>query len=206
MPTSRILQAIDALWSRLQSDHPDLPAMRTSVVPTPPPSKHLPERWSWEDDGTATGLVISADVLRRGGDAVLEEVLHEAAHVRCWIRGLTDTSRRGTYHNGVFLEAAEDMGLHWSADVSVSGTVRGYEPRLTDETTRRYAPQVEEIEAAIPIALPHLVVPDYAPRKSQPNRLTLRCGCPEPRRIQTARTTLAKGPITCGVCRKDFAA
>ncbi|CAO0836154.1 hypothetical protein SMICM17S_07161 [Streptomyces microflavus] len=32
------------------SQHPELPPVRMAVVPTPPPSKHLAERWHRDGD------------------------------------------------------------------------------------------------------------------------------------------------------------
>jgi hypothetical protein len=175
-----------------------------AVVPTSPPSKHGPERWAWDEDAV-TGLVVSADELRNGPDAVLETVLHEAAHVLCWVRGVQDTSRRGTYHNATFLKAAEETGLRWPAGQQSATSSRGYgAPELTDASRDRYAPELEALAGAIPQALPHLTVP-AASRVRTPDRLTLQCQCDDPRKLRVSKTVAARGPIICGVCGKAFA-
>lgn len=176
-----------------------------AVVPTPPPNKHLPDRWH-RDGEVVTGLVVSADTMREGADAVLEVILHEAAHVLNWLRGTPDTSRRGTYHNRDFLAAAEEMGLTWPPDLVANPNGRGYEPPLGDTARDAYAAHLGTLTSAIPHALPHLTVPGASRRARTPNRLTLECGCSTPRKIQVARTTSELGPITCGVCKKDFSA
>ncbi|MFD5198813.1 hypothetical protein ACFWM7_01320 [Streptomyces sp. NPDC058375] len=198
-----LLQALDGLWEQLRSEHPDLPLVRMAVVPTPPPNKHLSDRWH-RDGEVVTGLVVSADTMRDGADAVLEAILHEAAHVLNWIRGTPDTSRRGTYHNRDYLAAAEEVGLTWPIDRVANPNGRGYEPPLGDTARAAYAAHLDALTSAIPHVLPHLTVPTSSTRARTPNRLTLECGCPTPRKIQVARTTSELGPITCGVCKKDF--
>lgn len=176
-----------------------------AVVPTPPPSKHLAERWHRDGD-VVTGLVISADTMREGADDVLEVVLHEAAHLLNWVRGKPDTSRRGTYHNRDFLSAAEEVGLTWVPGLIANPNGRGYEPPLGDTARADYAAHLDALTSAIPHVLPHLTVPGSSTKARTPNRLTLECGCSTPRKIQVARTTSELGTITCGVCGKDFAA
>lgn len=175
-----------------------------AVVPTPPPSKHLAERWHRDGD-VVTGLVISADTMREGADDVLEAVLHEAAHLLNWVRGKPDTSRRGTYHNRDFLSAAEEVGLAWVPGLIANPNGRGYEPPLGDTARAAYAAHLDALTSAIPHVLPHLTVPGSSTKARTPNRLTLECGCSTPRKIQVARTTSELGAITCGVCKKDFA-
>lgn len=198
-----LLQALDALWEHLRTQQAELPAARIAITPTPPPAKHNPERWT-RDGEVVTGLVVSADTLKEGADAVLEHVLHEAAHVLSWVRGDQDTTTRGTYHTGTYLAAAEEVGLRWPPDAP-RDPHRGYvSPRLTPETLTTYTADVRALEQAIPLVLPHLVIPDaqtaYRPR----NRLYLQCGCDDPRRIQMSPRVAARGPVICGVCEQAF--
>lgn len=168
----------------------------------PPSAKHVPERWTQEGD-VVTGLVVSADTLSAGADATLELLLHEAAHVLCWVRGVQDTTSRGAYHNTVYLEAAREVGLAWPPDQPrVKG--KGYvSPAPTPATQALYADDVAELARAIPLVLPHLLVPD-APRRRTPDRRTLSCGCGEPRTFRISPTVADRGPIICGVCEKPF--
>ncbi|MGI5404137.1 hypothetical protein ACQEVG_32745 [Streptomyces sp. CA-135486] len=149
--------------------------------------------------------MISADTLDEGESAVLETVLHEAAHILCWIRGKQDTTTRGVYHNQTFLSAAEEVGLEWPEGAQrLAG--RGYaNPRLTEETRAKHEADLNALAESIPLALPHFVVPD-APKSTRPDRLTLQCRCTPPRKIRVSQTTAAVGPITCGVCGSDFEA
>jgi predicted SprT family Zn-dependent metalloprotease len=148
--------------------------------------------------------VVGVDTLQEGEEAVLERVLHEAAHVLCWTRGIKDTTMRGAYHNASYLTAAEEVGLIWPDNTErVQG--RGYvSPQLTDAARHRYADDLAALKTAIPQVLPHLVVPD-APRSKRPDRLALQCSCkPKPRTIRVSQTVAALGAITCAVCGQDF--
>lgn len=176
--------------------------MRMALSPTPPSAKHGPERWTREDE-TVTGLVVSSETLAAGADSTLEAVLHDAAHVLCWVRDVQDTTSRGAYHNSVYRNAAAEVGLVWP-DGASRVTGKGYvSPALTDETREWYADEVAELARAIPLVLPHLVVPETARRRT-PDRRTLACGCDEPRTFRISPTVADRGPIICGVCEKPF--
>ncbi|MGW1547512.1 hypothetical protein [Streptomyces sp. NPDC002346] len=198
-----LLQALDGLWEHIRSHVPELPPARMAISPIPQSPKHGPERWTWEDE-IVTGLVASAETLTVGAGATLEHVLHEAAHVLCWTRDVQDTTMRGVYHNGAFLDAAEEVGLSWPSDQPrVRG--KGYvSPVLTDATRARYADDLSALTEAIPLVLPHLVIPDVQRAHKPANRLYLQCQCDEPRRIQISPTVAAKGPVICGVCMEPF--
>lgn len=151
-----------------------------------------------------TGLVVSAETLKDGARAVVTHVLHEAAHILCWVRKAQDTTMRGVYHNAIFLEAAEEAGLVWPAGAArVQG--KGYvSPVLSDASRLVYGGCMAALEKAIPLVLPHLVVPEPPARLKPANRLYLQCSCDEPRRIQISPRVAAKGPVICGVCGEPF--
>lgn len=204
MPTSPgpLLTALDALWERLRAEVPDLPPIRPTVSPTNRRGDHSP-RWIEDDEGYILGLVVSADVLQEGAETVLEAVLHDAAHLLNWKRGVKDTTMRGAYHNQAFVTAAEEVGLLWPVDGQRTPS-RGFEGvELGDEAKRRHALDVRALDRAIPLVLPHLELP-AAPRGSRTDRLTLRCECDPPRSFRISRTIAATGPITCGVCGAEF--
>ncbi|MFE0326319.1 hypothetical protein ACFW08_05820 [Streptomyces sp. NPDC058960] len=207
MPTSRgpLLEALGALWDRLRADVPELPPIRPTVSPTTRRTDHSP-RWTRDADGFVTGLVVSVDVIQEGAEAVLEMVLHDAAHLLNWRRDVKDVTMRGVYHNQSFITAAEEVGLTWPEDAErISG--RGYvNPVVSTAALKRYAPAVRKLEEAIPIVLPHLELPDTPKTSRTPDRLTLQCQCDPPRKVRISRTVAAQGPITCGVCGKDFKA
>ncbi|WNI28648.1 hypothetical protein [Streptomyces sp. ITFR-6] len=150
-----------------------------------------------------TGLVVSAETLNAGAAAVLEHLLHEAAHVLCWIRGVQDTSTHGAYHNAHYIAAAGEVGL---APPMGQARTRGKgNVSPTKDTLERYADDLRVLATAIPLVLPHLVIPEAPSRRRPANRLYLQCQCaPKPRRIQISPTVAALGPVLCGVCEKPF--
>jgi hypothetical protein len=161
---------------------------------------HGPERWGL-DDGVVTGLVVNADVLTQGAETFIVTVLHDAAHILNWRREVKDLTARGSYHNQSFLTTAQEIGLEWEEGAERSGS-RGYDSFvLSDAARRRHAPDLEALERAIPLTLPHLALPTT---KSRIDRLTLRCKCTPARSFRISQTVAAAGPIICGVCGKPF--
>ncbi|MFF9525372.1 hypothetical protein ACF1DV_25835 [Streptomyces achromogenes] len=207
MPTSPgpMLTALESLWERLRDEVSELPPIRPTISPTTRKQGHGPQRWTKDDDGVVTGLVVTADVMREGPEAVLEHVLHEAAHLLNWTRGVSDTTMRGAYHNQTFLTAAEEVGLEWPEGATrVQG--KGYvNPVLSTETRRRYRRDLVALDAAIEAVLPHMVLPASGSHVERtPARLTLKCQCEPPRTFRISRTVAAAGPIICGVCTRPF--
>ncbi|WP_326812108.1 hypothetical protein [Streptomyces scopuliridis] len=178
-----------------------------TVTTSPPSTNHGPDRWTKDDGGSVSGLVISTTALQAGERAVLETMLHEAAHLTCWIRGVQDTASRGYYHNAAFAAAADDVGLEWPEDSPTGRTSggRGYaSPRLSQQTAEHYAADLERLTAVIPDALPHLVVPTSRPESSR-KRLGLQCAGECKRKVWVAPTVYKAGPILCGICGTEFA-
>ncbi|MFB7114055.1 hypothetical protein [Streptomyces sp. NPDC056291] len=131
-------------------------------------------------------------------------MLHEAAHILAWRRGLKDTSvRAGLYHNQTFLAVAEEVGLEWPAERARHATTGFIDPELSVETRHRHADDIAALDEAIPLVLPHLELP---PSKSsnRPDRLVLQCGCDDPRKMRMSRTVVERGPVICGVCGEEF--
>ncbi|MYR43077.1 hypothetical protein [Streptomyces sp. SID5910] len=205
MPTSPgpLLSALDALWERLRTRIEELPPINPVISPTNRLLDHGPTRWTRDKDGRVSGLVITVDVLQAGPDAVLETVLHDAAHLLCWCRGVDDTTMHGVYHNQQFLAAAEEVGLTWPAGAKRLRGKGFHAPVLTADTRARYAEDLRALKEAIPLVLPHLELPQ-TPNRGRVDRLTLVCKCDPPRKLRVSRTVAAQGPITCGVCGNDF--
>ncbi|MFD4699775.1 hypothetical protein [Streptomyces niveus] len=208
MPTSSpgpLLQALDALWAHLRGTMPELPNVRFIVSPGASTTNHGPERWRHESDDLVSGIVITADHLTAGPGAVLEYVLHDAAHLLNWLRGVEDTTMRGAYHNSRFVNTARELGLIWP-DGQDRDKARGYAVlTMTSDIRRMHAPDLASLGAAIPQVLPHLTVPvASAPGAKRPDRANLECKCTPARKIRVSRTVAALGPITCGVCGGDF--
>lgn len=204
MPTSPgpLLTALSALWERLRADVPELPPLRPVLSPTPRLADHRP-RWSVDEEGFLTGLVVNVDTLQAGPDVTLETLLHDAAHVLSWRRDISDVTMNGVYHNREFLASAEEVGLIWPEDAArVQG--KGFpNPQLSDAARKRHAADLRALADVIPEVLPHLELPSTS-RTGRVDRLALRCACEPARSFRISRTIAAKGPIVCGVCGQPF--
>lgn len=201
MPTSALTDAMNTAWSMIREEHPDLLPAVITISATPAPSNHGPERWSRERN-VLTGPIVDVPTLEQGAEETLVRLLHEAAHGLNWMRGISDTTTRGQYHNARFTEAAESVGLirdpgesKWRVSL-----------RLTDATRARYADALAVLGGAIERALPHLTIPaPDATARQRTNRVSVECKCDPPRRLRVGKTILAQGPIRCGICNADFA-
>lgn len=201
-PPGTLTTALTMAWGKLRDVNPELPLVRVALSAATPPADHGPARWAW-DEAIVTGLVISAGTLREGSEATLQALLHEAAHVLCWVRNVQDTTTRGVYHNKRFLQAAVEVGLTWPDGTSAVPR-RGFPtPELTDQTRNLFEAELGALEPAIKETLPYLSVTE-TPRSSRPDRLTAECNCNPPRKLRISATVLALGPVVCGICSSPF--
>lgn len=197
-----LTEALETTWTSIRDHHTELPPARVVVVPGAPSTIHGPERWSITD-GILSGLTIASEVLEAGSVAVLEDFLHEAVHVLCWLRGINDTTMRGgAYHNKRFIEAAKEVGLEWPADAE-RGRLGFASPVLTEGAKRLYSDDLKRL--AVALRTPRKYdLPSPAPASRRPNRVSVACKCDPPRTARVSYTVLIVGPILCGVCDKAF--
>ena len=121
---SRIITALEQAWAAIRARHPEVPDV---VIVTGAGSNqkglpegyrlrghHWPERWVTDpaEQRRMPELFVAGELLAAGGRAVLEVMLHEAAHALAVVRGIRDTSAEGNrYHNKRFVALATEMGL-----------------------------------------------------------------------------------------------
>ncbi len=121
---SRIIATLERAWAAIQDQHPDVPDVvivtgaGSNQKGTPEGYRlrghHWPERWilDGQDQPRAPELFIAGELLSAGGRAVVEVMLHEAAHALATRRGIKDTSAAGNrYHNKRFVALAAELGL-----------------------------------------------------------------------------------------------
>ena len=109
---SRIIAALERAWAAIQDQHPDVPNVvivtgaGSNQKGTPEGYRlrghHWPDRWVLDgpDKERAPELFIAGELLSAGGRAVVEVMLHKAAHALAARRGIKDTSAAGNrYHN-----------------------------------------------------------------------------------------------------------
>ena len=69
-----------------------------------------PDTWI-SASGVSHEINIGAGTLARPIENVAATLLHEMVHYYCYLQGIKDTSRNGTYHNSRFKAIAESHGL-----------------------------------------------------------------------------------------------
>ena len=234
---SRIIAALEHAWAAVQDTHPDVPDV---VIVTGAGSNqkgtpegyqlrghHWPERWvlGGQDQPRAPELFVAGELLAAGGRAVVEVMLHEAAHALAAQRGIKDTSAAGNrYHNKRFVALAAELGLR-GPDVPDKVTGWSNCSLHGQSAYDAWADAAAGIDAA---RLPFLI--DLArpgrpgggdgagdggedqgddgpgkPAKRGGRRVAVECACqPEPRRLQLTPKQIEDGPIVCGLCCAPF--
>lgn len=68
----------------------------------------------WQGEGFSMHEInISAESLNRPYMEVMKTLLHEMIHHYCFVNGIKDTSRGGTFHNKQFKKASEEHGFYY---------------------------------------------------------------------------------------------
>ena len=229
---SRIIAALEHAWAAIQDQHPDVPDVvivtgaGSNQKGTPEGYRlrghHWPERWilDGQDQPRAPELFIAGELLSAGGRAVVEVMLHEAAHALATQRGIKDTSAAGNrYHNKRFVALAAELGLRGP---DVPDKITGWSNcTLTGQAAYDgYADVAGGIDRARLPFLADLASPARpgrggggdqgddqtgTPKKRGGRRIPTECACqPEPRRIQLTPKQIEDGPIVCGLCCAPF--
>lgn len=110
-----------------------------TVQSTPKSYGHFTPWQSWdikESNGEMKKTVeinIGAGTLDRPIENVVATMLHEMVHYYCYIKGIKDTSRGGTYHNSKGFKAeAEKRALHIEYDARIGWSVTSPTEELID--------------------------------------------------------------------------
>lgn len=225
---ARIITELEAVWAAIQKRHPDVPPV---VMITGTKRQHGGARWGhygakfWaHGQDRLDELFVAGELLAKGGRALLEVLLHEAAHGVASARGIQDTSPPShRYHNKKFVRIAEELGL---TGPSESIPTHGWtDCRITSATAAAYADVIAAVEGA---QLPYLGAPvaasedadesgdqegdeqgegeDSGKGKRAGKRFAVECRCEKPRRLQITPAVFEGGDILCGVCGTAFAA
>ena len=219
---SQLVAACETAWDDIRVHHPDLPSA-VVVLGTGIERGRLVKlgHWwggQWVADGQSRGEVLLAgEALHLGPNVVFEILLHEAAHGINAARGIKDTSRGGRYHNRRFADTARQVLL----DVQPLPPYGLARTALTPAAEERYADTIERLGDAIRIARQirrgirigddtDLPPPGGGPDQpgeeggdtKRKDNGAAACGCG--RKLRMAPSTLAAGPVTCGLCHTDF--
>lgn len=136
-------------------------------------------------------VFIATELLAEGAAGVFGVLLHEAAHAVAAMRGTTDTSRQGRYHNGRFKLIAEEVGLAGTRDPEIGWSFT----TLSETTARDFKQTLEPLEDA----LRGLCGPSDRAAAAAVNGPTCGCGqwLPITRR---RRLVVVAGTVMCTAC------
>jgi hypothetical protein len=199
--TSELVAAVGSVWSEIRRRHPDVPAVVLSLGSGSESRGRLKlghfaaERWIASDGDSLAELFLGGEGLEQGSDALLDTLLHEAAHGLAHARGVADTSRQGRYHNQRFRRLAAEVGL----SVATAGDMGWSATSLEPGTRTAYGVQLAKLERALTA---HRVAEPVGARPARDNGVVLRCACP--RKIRASRRSASGGTIQCGTCHTDF--
>lgn len=218
---SQLVAACEAAWADIRTHHPDLPPA-VVVLGSGIERGRLVKLGHWwggqwvADSSESRGEVLLAgEALHLGPNAVFEILLHEAAHGINAARGVRDTSRGGRYHNRQFANTAREALL----DVQPMPPYGLARTALTPAAEDRYADTIGRLGDAIRIARQIRrgvrIGDDHDPpppgggpdeteggETKRKDNGAAACGCG--RKLRMAPSTLAAGPVTCGLCHTEF--
>jgi len=200
---STVVRALEKAWGEIRVAHPDVPAV-VMVVASGSSGRsmkwgHYAEgRWASRSkkDSKTPEVLISGEGFQRGGVEVMGTLLHEAAHGIAATRKLQDTSRDGRYHNKVFKQLAEELGLA----VEKQGTRGLAATSVPAETAKRWQKTIKELDKAIKTF--RFAEGPRGGSKGENRQLLAICQCR--RKIRLSRETYDAGPIICRVCERHF--
>jgi len=218
---STLVAALEAAWRDIQSHHRELPDA-VMVLGTGVERGRLVKlgHWwggQWVADGQPRGEVLLAgEALHLEPGRVFEVLLHEAAHGINAARGVKDTSRGGRYHNKEFAKTAQQVLLR----------VRSMPPyglaatSLTPDALERYGATIDRLGDTMRIARQLRqglqVGTDSGEiegggktggkgsEQGQPKSGSTAASCGCGRKMRMAPSTLAAGPVVCGLCGSEF--
>lgn len=204
---STIVEVLEEVWEGLRRRWPELPPVAMVVASGSEAQKvkrwghWAAGRWVLPGGDRRGEVFIAAERLGHGPVAVLETLLHEAAHALASVRALTDTSRQGRYHNDTYRLMALEVGLHVDRDKRDGWNLT----RIADTHLATFEPELGRLEGRLHGYRAEAAEPERERKRTGGgDRLLAVCGCPEPRKLRVSRSTLDEGDIWCGVCGETF--
>jgi hypothetical protein len=199
-----VVTVLEAGWSAIRSRHSQVPAVVIVLGSGSPARASGTLRWGhfahsqWQHGRDCLPeVLVSGEGLSRTPAEVLTTLLHEAAHGLAYVRGITDTSRQGRWHNKRFALLAAELGLVASKSEKLGWSTC----TLAVGTADQYDQVLDELTAAMS-AYRHPDTFTTAGKTATSKVRLLECGCP--RRLRVTPATVAEGPILCGVCEQPF--
>ena len=211
LPDVAMSDALTSAWKAIRRRHPKVPEATIAVAPG---RGSACGSVAW--DAGMPVILVGTETITDGPLAILEYLLHQAAHGL-----LTTTGDRaaadgkhypdehsqgnaGRYHNKSYRDAAQSLGLRaaWTQGGTGWSATSG-----SDDLAKVYEGPVRQIVTATTNWQPPAPLPRTL-RKSGGNGVSARCQCQPPRIIRMrgtgAAADLREHPVVCSVCGKQF--
>ncbi len=153
---ARLVAAFETAWADIRRNHPTVPEVVVVAGRAMHDKNHSWAHFAYSahgpwstrrrDGDTRPELFVSGEAVSEGGKAVVEALLHEAAHGLAYVRRLQDTSNGHRYHNQLFVALATELGL--KAPEKPDEVIGWSDCTLTHETTLRYEKTIAVLDAA----------------------------------------------------------
>jgi predicted SprT family Zn-dependent metalloprotease len=203
-PILPIVTALNDTLRSIRERNPELPNVVLVVGASGRKSVHTlalghfaPKSWEQtakHDKGETHEIAISGEVLQRGGEGVLEVMLHECAHLLAETREIKDTSRQGRFHNKKFKALAEEMGLV----ITESSKADGWnDTALTTETRTAYKGELSAMQKVLKL---YRLSPKTEAAKPK-TTVKIECEC---RSVTVPIKFIEKGELLCEECGTHF--
>jgi len=214
MTTTHIVTVLNGAWAAVQRNNPEVPDVmivtgrRRSKQENTIRGQHCAETWHVNGrDGRHAEVWVAGERLAEGGTAVMQTLIHEAAHALAKARGIKDTSNKGRYHNREFVKLAEEMGLE--GPPMSAGKSLGYSDcQITSATTELYAAKIKELDEACKSFVAPAEPEEKPARKPS---VKARCQCPDDdneitwtKKFEKKQQVTGLPPVLCGICRQAF--
>src|ERR1700743_3800048 len=212
--TTPIITVLNRAWQAIQRNHPEIPAVmivtgrRRHKSEGNVRGQHCRETWHVDGhDGRQAEVWVSGERLAEGPEAVMQNLIHEAAHALAVVREIRDTSNKNRSHNKAFVKLAAELGLEGPA--ASAGPALGYSDcSITQKTVEVYGYEIKELAEACKNFVAPRASEGKPARKATPKAF---CQCPEgeneiswTKRLDKKLQDHGVPPILCGICRQAF--
>ena len=202
MEFSNLVRVCEKAWSEIQKHHPEVPdavivvgsgGRRASTLY----GHFAQDTWEDNDEKSIHEVLIVAEQLRRGGEAVFTTLLHEAVHGLACARSIKDVS--GRRHNKKFGYLAEEMGMELPE--SIDGKLGYSAVTLSMENLLNYEQIIEEIDTQLKMCRKLKV------KEKETKKTTWIAECECERKLRLPKKTIVdpeRLELFCGFCEAEF--
>ncbi len=147
-PTLPLLTALNDAYQAIRIHEKDTP---NAVIVVGASSSRVHGHFqanAWNETkgtGKLPEIMLSGESLRRGAEATLATLIHEATHAKAFATGVKDTSRMGRYHNAEFKKLGEAAGLVLLKDERNGWTIT----ELSADGRKRYQKELTALRRAL---------------------------------------------------------